>query len=70
MTISHKLRPQGRVYDKISQSLEKVLQEAGVTDALYAVEIGKDAKTQAYVDAVRQATLNALFNCGGVVSTE
>ena len=51
-------------------NLETILVEAGVTDALYAIQVDKDAKKAKFMEAVREATLNALFDAGGVVALE
>jgi len=57
----------------LGEKIEEILRDAGITDALYTVHI-KEFKTdkgkKALPQAVVSATLNALFDAGGVVNIE
>ncbi len=51
-------------------TIEDVLDSAGVTDAIYTIQVNKKAVSEKYFEAVKVAALNALFECGGVISIE
>lgn len=55
---------------EIEASVLDVISNAGITDAIYIVEIKKQIKGTDYVDLVRIATLNAIFNAGGIEAIE
>lgn len=50
--------------------VEEILEDSGITDTLYTLQIKKDASKDSYVKAVEIATLNAIFDSGGIVSVE
>ncbi|MBN2251744.1 MAG: hypothetical protein JW724_06700 [Candidatus Altiarchaeota archaeon] len=50
--------------------IEEILREAGVTDALYTVHIKDLKETEGLIEAVTAATLNAIFDAGGVVNID
>jgi len=70
MSVSHKVELDKKLYIKMLANIEAILSDAGVTDALYAMQVDKKSEKEEYLEAVRDATLNALFNSGGVVSIE
>lgn len=68
--ISVSKRHNPEIYDKLKREVEEVLNEAGVTDLLYIIQIEKESQNEQYLTAVRDATLNALFAAGGIVGIE
>lgn len=54
----------------IGSKIEDILTDAGVTDAIYTVHIGNQVDKKELMEAVTVATLNAIFNAGGVVSID
>lgn len=56
--------------EKLSEKIEAILKDAGVTDALYTVHIKGNFGLDFLVEAVTAATLNAIFDAGGLVSIE
>jgi hypothetical protein len=60
----------GEVKEKLLKEVKKTLMEAGITDVLYVLHVDREAGLNEYSKAVREATLNALFNAGGVVGIE
>ena len=59
-----------KTYMGLLSALESVLTDAGISDALYCLQLDKEATNEQYQVAVKEATLNALFNSGGVVGIE
>ena len=57
-------------HEELKKEVEETLAEAGITDTLYTIQIEKPAEKQKYLQAVRDATLNALFTAGGIVGIE
>lgn len=51
-------------------TVEEVLDNAGITDVIFTIQVNKKAKDEKYVEAVKVATLNALFESGGIVGIE
>ncbi|MFH1788344.1 MAG: hypothetical protein ABH834_03075 [Candidatus Altiarchaeota archaeon] len=51
-------------------TVEEVLDNAGISDAIFTIQVNKKATDEKYVEAVKIATLNALFESGGVVGIE
>jgi hypothetical protein len=70
LSVTHKVAVERKVYIEMIANIEAFLIDAGVTDALYALQIEKEASKQEYVDAVRSAVFNALFASGGIVALE
>jgi len=58
------------ILEKIRARLEEILDDAGLTDAIYTIHIRKEADEEDYVNSTMVATLNALFEAGGVVSID
>jgi hypothetical protein len=54
----------------MEDTVEEVLDSAGVTDALFTIQVNKKASSEKYFEAVKVAALNALFESGGVVVIE
>ncbi len=62
-----------KILESLGAKVEEILKDAGVTDALYTVhikELKKDKDCKSLPQAVISATLNALFDAGGVVNIE
>ncbi len=55
---------------KIRYHVIGILRDAGITDIIYTIRIGKRASEEEYLDAAAIATLNAIFDSGGVVSVD
>ncbi len=55
---------------KVRARIEEILDDAGLTDAIYTIHIKKKATLEDYLNSTMIATLNALFEAGGVVSIE
>ncbi|MFH0862651.1 MAG: hypothetical protein V1875_06450 [Candidatus Altiarchaeota archaeon] len=70
LSVNHKLPIERKLYVEMLVNLEAVLLDAGVSDVLYALQVDKEAPCEKYLEAVKDATLNALFNAGGVVGIE
>ena len=70
LSVTQKVPLDRRLYIEMLANLEAVLVDAGVSDTLYAIQVDKQAGHDKYMDAIRDATLNALFNAGGVVGIE
>jgi hypothetical protein len=70
LSVTQKMPLERKVYVEMLVNLESVLVDAGVSDVLYAIQVEKEVSKKEYMDAVRDATLNALFNAGGVVGIE
>lgn len=58
------------ILHKVDDRINGILSDAGVTDALYTVYFKKTPGGGDYVKAAEVATLNALFESGGVVNIE
>ena len=60
--------------DKIIQDIEDevktILEDSKVTDALFTVQVMKKASPVEYGRAAQVATLNALFEAGGIINVE
>ncbi len=54
----------------ISLKIEEILDDASVTDALYTVHIVEKANKDEYITSAAVATLNAIFDSGGVVNID
>jgi len=59
-----------KTVERLSEKVEDILQEAGVTNALYTVHIKGKAEEKDLMEAITTATLNAIFDAGGVVSID
>jgi len=70
LSVTHKVPVDRKLYIEMIANIEAFLADAGVTDALYALQIEKETSRQEYVDAVRSAVFNALFASGGIVALE
>jgi hypothetical protein len=70
LSVTQKMPLDRKLYIEMLANLEVVVIDAGVSDLLYAVQIEKQESRETYLEAVRAATLNALFNAGGVVGLE
>ncbi|MFH1403287.1 MAG: hypothetical protein ABIH11_03355 [Candidatus Altiarchaeota archaeon] len=58
------------VRERLIQEIEETLVNAGVTDVLYVLQVDGESSEDDYVNAVREASLNALFNAGGIMGIE
>lgn len=58
------------IAEKLSSGIEEILRDAGVTDALYTVHIKDNMCSEELVNSVKTATLNAIFDAGGIVNIE
>jgi len=70
LSVAHKADLDRKAYVKLMANVEVALLDAGVSDVLYVLRVEKKASQDRYVDSVKEATLNALFNAGGVVGIE
>lgn len=59
-----------KILEKIRSRIEETLEDAGITDAIYTIHMRKKVSGEEYVNAAMIATLNAIFEAGGVVSIE
>jgi len=59
-----------KTVEKLSGRVEDILREAGVTNALYTVHINDKAREKDLDEAITTATLNAIFDAGGVVNMD
>lgn len=60
-----------KILKKISEKIGEILYSAGVTDALYTVNIMKKISSEeGYINAAIMATLNAICEAGGIVKIE
>lgn len=59
-----------KILEKIGSKIEDILTDAGITDAIYTVHIRERVEEKGLMDAVTVATLNAIFDAGGVVSID
>lgn len=59
-----------RVMNGVQSTVKEILREAGVTDVLYTIQFRKKARLGDYLKASELATINALFDSGGVVGIE
>ena len=55
---------------KVRARVEEILDDAGLTDAIYTIHIKKEADLEEYLNSTMVATLNALFEAGGVASID
>lgn len=56
--------------EKVSEKIEEILENAGVTEALYTVHFLEKASEEEYLTGASVATLNALFDSGGIINLE
>ncbi|MFH1054659.1 MAG: hypothetical protein V1744_01045 [Candidatus Altiarchaeota archaeon] len=70
LSVMQKASIERKLYIEMLANIEALIIDAGVTDALYALQIEKTAEREKYLAAVREATFNAIFNSGGVVGLE
>jgi hypothetical protein len=70
LSVAHQVPLDRKLYIEMLANLEVVLIDAGVSDVLYALQVGKSAPREKCVEAVKEAALQALFNSGGVVGIE
>ncbi|MBN2013792.1 MAG: hypothetical protein JW778_01295 [Candidatus Altiarchaeota archaeon] len=56
--------------EEISEKVEEILENAGITDALYTVHIVEETTQEEYIIAASVATLNAIFDSGGIVDLD
>lgn len=61
---------QAELIEKLSQRIVEILRDAGVTDALYTVHIRDKVSEKDLLEAVTAATLNAVFDAGGLVAID
>lgn len=54
----------------MQKTVAEVLVNAGITDTLYTIQLNKKAPVDQWVESVKAATLNALFESGGVINIE
>jgi hypothetical protein len=59
-----------KLADKASAKVEETLQEAGVTDAMYTVQIKKRIPEKKLLEDITYASLDAIFDSGGVSDIE
>ena len=55
---------------KVRARIEEILDDAGLTDAIYTIHIKKETDLEEYLNSTMVATLNALFEAGGVASID
>jgi hypothetical protein len=56
--------------EKASAKVEEILQEAGVTDAMYTIQIKKKISDKKLLEDLTIASLEAIFDAGGVADIE
>lgn len=59
-----------RLAEEMKKTVEDVLDSAGITDAIFTIQVNKKASPEKYIEAVKVACLNALFDSSGVVGIE
>jgi hypothetical protein len=59
-----------KLADKASAKVEEILQEAGVTDAMYTIQIKKEIHEKRLLEDITLASLDAIFDAGGVADIE
>jgi hypothetical protein len=59
-----------KTIDAVGDKIEEILENAGVTEALYTVHIMQKSADADYLASASVATLNALFDSGGIVNLE
>ena len=70
LSVNQKIEMDRKLYIEMLATIEAVLMDAGISDALYALQIDKEVSRSKYLEAIHESTLNALFNSGGVVGIE
>jgi len=70
LSVTQRFQMERKHYIELLAHLEVTLQDAGVSDVLYVMQVEKEVNRNQYLDAVKDATLNALFNAGGVIGIE
>ncbi|MFZ2455473.1 MAG: hypothetical protein WAX07_03250 [Candidatus Altiarchaeia archaeon] len=56
--------------EKAGAKVEDILREAGVTDAMYTIQIKKKASEKRLLEDLTLASLDAIFEAGGVADIE
>ncbi len=56
-----------KLVSKIQSQVLEILRDAGITDVIYTMKVEKEAGKEEYMNAAAIATLNAIFDAGGVV---
>jgi hypothetical protein len=60
-----------KITGKIKKKIREMLLDAGVTDAFYTVNLMRKASSEnEYINAAKTATLQAIFDAGGIVKIE
>lgn len=59
-----------KTVEEINRKIREILENAGITDALYTVYIVEKTTPEEYITAASEATLNALFDSGGIVNLD
>jgi len=59
-----------KLIGELSERVEDVLSDAGITDALYTLHLKKGNSRKDFLQSAEIATLNALFEAGGVTNIE
>ncbi len=59
-----------KIREDLSKQIDNILDNAGVTDVLYIVQILAKADSEEYTSSASIATLNALFDSGGIVDLD
>jgi hypothetical protein len=59
-----------KTIEAISKKIEEILDNAGVTEALYTIHVMEKPANGDYIAPASVATLNALFDSGGIVNLE
>jgi hypothetical protein len=70
LSMAQKMPVERKIYVEMLVELETMLVDAGVSDILYAIQVEKEVSKQDYLEAIRDATMNALFNAGGVIGID
>ncbi|MFC2154314.1 hypothetical protein ACFLRC_02390 [Candidatus Altiarchaeota archaeon] len=66
----HEIKLEEEFLGEIDHRIQDVLAGAGVTDVLYTFQLQKKSTKEKYLSAVESATLNAIFDAGGVMSID
>jgi molybdopterin biosynthesis enzyme MoaB len=59
-----------KLAEKAGAKVEEILQEAGVTDAMYTIQIKKKVTEKKLLEDLTLASLDAIFDAGGVSDIE
>ena len=60
----------GQTILEVDEKIRSILAEAGATDVLYIVQSHKETGGENLISAIESATLEALFDGGGLISIE